>query len=235
MLPASVSLIISWDNFIIINVMANLVNQKIVLGVFVGLVIGLTIHISSAPGRYNAIYQSGYYNFHKSTNASAESAELELIEQRAFLTTIETDSITELEVLEKVLDVTKCKDVNLIPSIKQRGNYWVLYNYILAEETFHCYETITYTTQGDYTFLDNLVPLVERWQGPISVALYAPGDDFHPSIDSVIYLRNCETELIRKYVTFHIFFEANHTPKQVINSFIFSIEFYLESALITKN
>jgi hypothetical protein len=26
-----------------------------------------------------------------------------------------------------------------------------------------CYETITYTTHADYTFLDNLIPLLERW------------------------------------------------------------------------
>lgn len=197
--------------------MANLVNHKIVLGIFVGLVIGLAIHISSAPGRYTAIYQNGY-EYLKSNNNIVE--EIEPVE-RAMLTTLETDSQTELETLEKVLKITDCKDVNLTPMIKQRGNYWVLYNYIMAEESFHCYETVTYTTQGDYTFLDNLVPLVERWQGPISVALYAPGEDFHPSIDSVIYLRNCETDLIRKYVTFHLFFESNHTPKQVGNEYVF--------------
>lgn len=192
--------------------MANLVNSKVVLGVFVGLLIGIAIHISSAPGRYTSMYQNGYE--HLKSNINANAIEIE-VDPSAILTTIETEGSTELEVLEKVLEVTNCKDVNLTPAIKQRGDYWVLYNYIVAEESFHCYETVTYTTQGDYTFLDNLIPLVERWQGPISVALYAPGEDFHPSIDSVIYLRNCETDLIRKYVTFHIFFEANHTPKQV--------------------
>lgn len=192
--------------------MANLVNHKVVLGVFVGLVIGLAIHISSAPGRYTAIYQNSYDFLTSNANVSAEEEDLAV--ERS-LTTIEAESTSELTVLEKVLEITNCKDVNLTPSIKQRGDYWVLYNYVLAEDSFHCHETITYTTQGDYTFLDNLIPLVERWDGPISVALYAPGEDFHPTIDSVIYLRNCETELIRKYVTFHIFFEASHTPKQV--------------------
>lgn len=191
--------------------MASLVNHKVVLGLFVGLVIGLAIHISSAPGRYTAMYQNSYDLF--STNASLSVEEEDIAER--VLTTIETEGTSDAAVLEKVLEITKCKDVNLTPSIKQRGNYWVLYNYVLADETFSCHETVTYTTQGDYTFLDNLVPLVERWKGPISLALYAPGEDFHPTIDSVIYLRNCETDLIRKYVTFHIFFEASHTPKQV--------------------
>lgn len=195
--------------------MANLVNHKVVLGVFVGLVIGLAIHISSAPGRYTAIYQNSYEFLTSNSTNNASALEEEELAERSLLTTVEAESIAELSVLEKVLEITKCKDVNLTPSIKQRGNYWVLYNYVLADESFHCYETITYTTQGDYTFLDNLVPLVERWKGPISVALYAPGEDFHPTVDSVIYLRNCETELIRKYVTFHVFFESSHTPKQV--------------------
>ena len=43
-----------------------------------------------------------------------------------------------------------------------RGKYWVLYNYIRAAKHYNCNETITYTTHGDFTFLDNLEPLLER-------------------------------------------------------------------------
>ena len=38
-------------------------------------------------------------------------------------------------------------------------------------------ETITFTTQSEYYYLDNLVPLLERWQGPVSLAVYTPGED----------------------------------------------------------
>ena len=44
-----------------------------------------------------------------------------------------------------------------------RNKYWVLYNYVRARKYFNCNQTITYTTHGDFTFLDNLEPLLERY------------------------------------------------------------------------
>ena len=66
----------------------------------------------------------------------------------------------------------------------QRGDYWVLYNYIRANKEFNCNESVTYTTLGDITFLDNLPTLIERWKGPVSVAIYAPGEDFEAKMDA---------------------------------------------------
>ncbi|KAK4883547.1 hypothetical protein RN001_006866 [Aquatica leii] len=110
--------------------------------------------------------------------------------------------------------ITNCTDRPLEPSIEQRGEYWVLFNYVLASKRYKCYESITYTTQGDYTFLDNIIPLVERWKGPISLALHAPGYDFLNTLSSIAYLRNClkSSHLVKKFVTFHIFFPTNHIP-----------------------
>ena len=71
-----------------------------------------------------------------------------------------------------------------------RTKYWVLYNYIRAARQFNCDETITYTTHGQFTFLDNLEPLLERWQGPISVAVYAPGSDLQDTVDVILYFRS---------------------------------------------
>ena len=70
-----------------------------------------------------------------------------------------------------------------------RTKYWVLYNYVRAARQFNCDESITYTTHGEFRFLDNLEPLLERWQGPISVAVYAPGTDFQNTIHTILYLR----------------------------------------------
>ena len=56
--------------------------------------------------------------------------------------------------------------------------YWVLHNYIRGSETFHCNETVTLTTHGSYSFMENLYPLLERWRGPLSIAVFAPGDDY---------------------------------------------------------
>lgn len=71
-----------------------------------------------------------------------------------------------------------CYNKDNRPRIELRsGSYWVLYNYIRASRHFSCEESITYTTHGDHTFLGNLVPLLRRWQGPLSIAVYAPGKE----------------------------------------------------------
>lgn len=112
-------------------------------------------------------------------------------------------------------DLRECSNSALRSFYYQRGDYWVLENYIPAVLSFRCDESITYTTHGDYTFLDNLEPLTSRWQGPVSVAVYSPGDDFDATINTILYLRDCWAEGIKKYVTFHLFFHVSHTPKKI--------------------
>ena len=52
---------------------------------------------------------------------------------------------------------------------------WVLIHHWLPThpttilENPSCDETITYTTYGDHTYLDNLPVLISRWNGPISL------------------------------------------------------------------
>lgn len=112
-------------------------------------------------------------------------------------------------------DVIQCHDKSNYYTIAQKGEFWVLYNYVVANRTFACHESVTYTTHADFTFLDNLKPLVERWRGPVSLALYAPGTDFRPTLTSIRYLRKCSSPLISEYVTFHVYFEAKHLPKPI--------------------
>ncbi|XP_025411580.1 beta-1,4-glucuronyltransferase 1 [Sipha flava] len=108
-----------------------------------------------------------------------------------------------------------CQDKPNRRRIAQRGDYWVLYNYVPARRWFRCDESITYTTHADFTFLDNLEPLLDRWRGPISVALYTPGTDFVPTLASIRYLRQCGSPLVAEYVTFHLYFGSGHVPKSV--------------------
>lgn len=121
----------------------------------------------------------------------------------------------ELLLLNKVREITNCSDKPLTARVQQRGDYWVLYNYVAADKRHRCHESITYTTHADYSFLDNIVPLLERWRGPISIALHAPGTDFSATVDSIAYLRDCTAPAVREYVTFHIYFSTKHVPKQV--------------------
>lgn len=111
-----------------------------------------------------------------------------------------------------------CHNKEYQPYTEQRGDFWVLKNYIRAEHgELKCFETITYTTHADYTFLDNIIPLLERWNAPISIALHAPGSDFLPTVNAIKYLRDCvpESSSIRQFVTFHIYFSTKHVPKIV--------------------
>lgn len=97
-----------------------------------------------------------------------------------------------------------------------RNKYWVLYNYVRAEKVFNCNESLTYTTHGDFSFLDNLEPLLARWQGPISVSVYAPGSDLDDTLDSILYFRDCtHSDLVRNFATFHVFFDMAHIPASV--------------------
>lgn len=108
-----------------------------------------------------------------------------------------------------------CNEKSTEPRRAQRGDYWVLYNYVPMSMTVRCWESVTYTTHADYTFLDNLEPLLERWRAPISIAMHAPGTDFPATLDAIKYSRNCGSPLISQLVTFHVFFSSKHVPKAV--------------------
>lgn len=84
-----------------------------------------------------------------------------------------------------------------------------------------CFETITYTTHCDFTYLDNVIPLLERWEAPVSVAIWAPGELFDASISSILFLRNCHPQnfLVRQYASFHIFFEGDQLPKSLCRDY----------------
>ncbi|XP_069165771.1 beta-1,4-glucuronyltransferase 1 [Procambarus clarkii] len=112
-------------------------------------------------------------------------------------------------------DASECVSGGLKPSVYQRGEYWVLENYIPALRTFPCNQSITYTTHADYTFLHNLEPLTSRWQGPVSVAVYTPGEDFQHTVEVVLHLRNCGGPNIQDLVSFHFIFPTAHPPPQV--------------------
>lgn len=94
-------------------------------------------------------------------------------------------------------------------------------NFVAADHgQIECYSSVTLTTIADISYLENLVPLVRRWRAPISLTLYAPGDDLQPTVNSIRYLRNClrnpeDSNLIREYVSFHLFFDADHITQDV--------------------
>ena len=73
------------------------------------------------------------------------------------------NNISENDFETRLKSLLNCNVRDYKPDIGQRGDFWVLKNYIKAEHgELKCHETITYTTHADYSFLDNLPPLMER-------------------------------------------------------------------------
>lgn len=114
-------------------------------------------------------------------------------------------------------DLHSCRTPPLTPRPVLRGSHWVLFNYIPADTQPACNESVTYTTHADVPFLHNLAPLVERWRGPISVAAFAPAEDFNATLTAVTFLRACYP-LVAKHVTFHLFFPTDHLPAAIPSS-----------------
>lgn len=152
-------------------------------------------------------------------NLDLESAKVDNEEEKEGMAVVDVVPSELVPIVQSVVDrvrnVTACIERPQHPKTQQRGDYWVLYNYIPSDRHFSCSESITYTTHADYTFLDNLIPLVERWRGPISIAVHAPGSDFEPTLESIAYLRECSSDLVRELVTWHLYFSTRHVPKEV--------------------
>lgn len=69
----------------------------------------------------------------------------------------------ELTVFEKMKSIIKCYDNNYEQERYQQGDYWILKNFVRADHgKLSCYESITMTTSGDFTFLQYLPTLVKR-------------------------------------------------------------------------
>lgn len=64
---------------------------------------------------------------------------------------------------QKIHQLIDCVDGDNPSESLQRSGHWILKNYVRGDTgRVRCFESITYTTHADYTFLDNLQPLLER-------------------------------------------------------------------------
>lgn len=73
------------------------------------------------------------------------------------------DTVLSATTLARVRTLVQCTEKEFEPEVVQRGEYWMLKNYVRAEHgALSCHETITYTTHAGFEFLDNVQPLVER-------------------------------------------------------------------------
>ena len=153
------------------------------LSLALNLCVLLYIAIQSLDNYLNPIELHSESVNHQRTLNSIANAEKFVLNQTLMPTTI-TNSITAIP-KQPIL----CYEKDMRPRKSMRGQYWALYNYIPGRLKLKCNETLTYTTHCDHTFLDNVVPLLTRWQGPISIALYTPGSDYEDALKAVTYYR----------------------------------------------
>uniref|UniRef100_A0A182TXC7 N-acetyllactosaminide beta-1,3-N-acetylglucosaminyltransferase n=1 Tax=Anopheles melas TaxID=34690 RepID=A0A182TXC7_9DIPT len=121
--------------------------------------------------------------------------------------------------LRRLKTILNCNTPSNEFQLETHGNNYLLRNFYAPKRLVHCYETITYTTHADYTFLDNVVPLLERWLAPVSIALYAPAVDLDRSVALIQYLLECHEQraLVRDFVSFHLYFEFEHLPTRPVS------------------
>lgn len=75
-----------------------------------------------------------------------------------------TTTTTESPLQRKLKPILNCHNNLLRPEKLQYGHYWLMKNYITGLKTYQigCAESITYTTHGDFTFIEHLPRVVER-------------------------------------------------------------------------
>ena len=92
-----------------------------------------------------------------------------------------------------------------------RTSYSVINNYVIADDD-NSNESVTLTTQGSFEFLPHAVELCRRWEGPISLAVYAPGDDLRITLEVIYYLRRCRDVCVRSRISWHLIYDAMFGP-----------------------
>ena len=94
---------------------------------------------------------------------------------------------------------------------ESRNSYSVINNYVVADDDVSN-DSVTLTTQGSYDFLPHAVELCRRWEGPVSLAVYAPGDDMRTALEVIYFLRRCRDPCVRSRVSWHFVYDASTGP-----------------------
>ncbi|XP_034474546.1 beta-1,4-glucuronyltransferase 1-like [Drosophila innubila] len=101
--------------------------------------------------------------------------------------------------------------------MRQHGNYWVWHDYIRRKHNFNGNKSITLTTHATYMDLGLLPTLLDRWQAPISLSIYACGSDFDKTIQSLSYLIYClkQGDLMRRFLSVHLVIDSENIPENL--------------------
>ncbi|KAH6934017.1 hypothetical protein HPB50_019484 [Hyalomma asiaticum] len=88
-------------------------------------------------------------------------------------------------------------------------------NFVASDDCPPAYaENVTLVTHGTYGFLRHVAGLCDRWQGPLSVAVFAPGSDIDGALTWIDFLRRCgRNPCVKRSVTWHLVYDREHTPE----------------------
>lgn len=73
--------------------------------------------------------------------------------------------------------------------------------------------SVTLTTQGTFSFLYHIENLCLRWDGHLSVAVYAPGTDFPLVVNLIYYMRKCRHNCVKDKTSWHLVYDMAFGPK----------------------
>ncbi|GIY06429.1 beta-1,4-glucuronyltransferase 1 [Caerostris extrusa] len=95
--------------------------------------------------------------------------------------------------------------------IEQRDRYVIIKNYI--KPAIHADEknTMTFATAAIFTDLSHMPEICGKWQGPMSVSVYAPGSDFKTALRKIFNLRLANS-CIHQNVSWHLYFDTEFSP-----------------------
>ncbi|XP_068087206.1 beta-1,4-glucuronyltransferase 1 [Anabrus simplex] len=100
------------------------------------------------------------------------------------------------------------------PELGEASPYRVIYS-VIEERYSNPVGTykglgITYCTHATPEFLYHIVEIVRRWDGPVSVAVYAPGTDAGLSLSTLYHMCHCLPEMA--HVSVHLIFPTANPP-----------------------
>lgn len=100
--------------------------------------------------------------------------------------------------------------------VDQNVNYVTVTNYIRANKSFNYSTSITLTTQATIEFMYHSLELCKRWDGPISIAIFCPGQEMLVAISLIQFIRQCLpgplSACARDKITWHLVYNRAHGP-----------------------
>ena len=136
----------------------------------------------------------------------------------------------QMRYLNDILAIKNYMSKSYIFILKYNFSKKFIWNFIL--KSFNCNESITLTTHGELTFLHNLVPLLRRWQGPVSISIYTPGTDYSAALEAVFFYRS--EELWKEYTNnlSFISYDIKHLRCILWNLYVWYSTIFIGNAII---